>query len=208
MQRPRAATGSYRAGRAAYRTGPSNAPARGRLATADLVISLLLGHGASAFPGMPLRPAPLWRPSPPRLQRRHAIFLIKEELYYADFSKVETGGQLPLPVRCQLPRIVLEFRCQPARSKRIKDLISHIFWTLEGPFLMLKRIFPLSAADRDRTRHDPILARIACHTDRAAPVWRGLRWLEFPSATPSAIEQGFDSPQGCASIASRARWGG
>ena len=65
---------------------------------------------------------------------RNAIFLIKDELYYADFSKVETGGQLPLPVRCQPPQIVLEFRCLPARSKRIKDLISRIFWTLEGPF--------------------------------------------------------------------------
>ena len=65
---------------------------------------------------------------------RNAIFLIKDELYYDDFSKVETGSQLPLPVRCQPPQIVLEFRCRPARSKRIKGLISRIFWTLEGPF--------------------------------------------------------------------------
>jgi hypothetical protein len=76
---------------------------------------------------MPLRPALLWKPILLPTCRGNAILLIKDELYYADFSKVETGGQLPLPVRCQPHQIVLEFRCRPARSKCIKDLISRAF---------------------------------------------------------------------------------
>jgi hypothetical protein len=81
----------------------------------------------SAFPGMPLRPAPLWKPILLPPYRGNAILLIKDELYYADFSKVETGSQLPLPVRCQPHQIVLEFRCRPVPSKCIKGLISRIF---------------------------------------------------------------------------------
>jgi hypothetical protein len=96
-----------------------------RLALGDL--SAVPVNPGSAFPGMPLRPAPLWKPILPPTYRVNAILLINDEIFYADFSKVETGCQLPLPVRCQPHQIVLEFRCRPARSKCIKDLISRIF---------------------------------------------------------------------------------
>jgi hypothetical protein len=75
-------------------------------------------------------------------------------------------------------------------------------------FFMLKRIFPLSTAERDRTRHDPIPPRVACDTDRAAPVWRELRSLEFQSAILPAIERDFDLPPACVSITARARLDG
>jgi hypothetical protein len=53
----------------------------------------------------------------------------------------------------------------------------------------------------NQTRHDSTLPRIGCNTDRAAPVWRGLRSLEIQSAALPGFEQSFDLPPGCASIA-------
>ena len=122
-----------RAGRTGCRTGPS-----GSVGPRVACHSRFANLASSQTCVLPISQAPMRPPlavaSLPPTYRINAIKSIIEARYPCQDIRSKSCGQLPLPVRCQPPQIVLEFRCRPARSKCIKDLISRIFWTLEGPF--------------------------------------------------------------------------
>jgi hypothetical protein len=79
-----------------------------RLALGDL--SAVPVDPGSAFPGMPLRPALLWKPILPPTYRVNAILLIKDELCYADYV---------MPILARSKRAA-NFRCRSA-ANRIKS---------------------------------------------------------------------------------------
>jgi hypothetical protein len=80
--------------------------------------------------------------------------------------------------------------------------VLRVFFDAETQFFLVG-----SGMRSDRSRSDRAPG-VACDTGHADPVWCGLRSLEIQSAALPAIEQGFDLPPGCVTIAGRARWSG
>lgn len=110
------------------------APARRRLAIADLESSLHLGPVASSSFGVLTDAAVACGSRALSLYAGACDFINQKALQYADFSKVETLGRIPLPVRCQPRFWRAEFGCRLVRPKTFKKLISHGFSILAGQF--------------------------------------------------------------------------
>jgi hypothetical protein len=82
----------------------------------------------------------------------NAILSIKEKTTTCRLIIVEVVRQIPLPVRCQPGFGAPIFRCRPARSKCVIDLISRRFKAPEGHFFDAEtHFFPVGSG----TRPDP-----------------------------------------------------